>query len=109
MKIDNIPFQTTDWENIEATIQDGETGFVKSKTLQFGDVRVRMVEYSAGYKADHWCSKGHFIFCVEGEMVTELSDGRRMTLKGGMTYQVGDNMEAHRSTSKNGCKLFIVD
>ena len=109
MKIDHIPFQTTDWEKVESTVENGESGFAKRKTLQFGEVRLRMVEYSANYVADHWCSKGHFIFCIEGEMVTELNDGRRMSLKKGMTYQVGDNMEAHRSSSKNGCTLFIVD
>ena len=109
MKIDNIPFQTTDWDEMVFTEQAGETGFVRQKTLQFGDVRIRMVEYSPGYLADHWCNKGHFIFCIEGEMITELKDGRKMTLKKGMTYQVGDNMEAHRSTTKNGCRLFIID
>lgn len=109
MKIQNIPFHTTNWDELESTQQPGETGFVTTRMLQFGDVRVRMVEYSPGYVADHWCSKGHFILCIEGEMITELQDGRKMELKTGMTYQVGDNMEAHRSTTKNGCKLFIID
>jgi quercetin dioxygenase-like cupin family protein len=73
------------------------------------NIRVRMVEYSPGYKADHWCKKGHIIYCIEGEMDTELEDGRIIKLTEGMTYFVGDNSEAHRTSTKNGCKLFIVD
>ncbi len=72
-------------------------------------IRVRKVEYSAGYKADHWCSKGHIILCTEGDMETELKDGRIIILTKGMTYFVGDNCEAHRTSTANGCKLFIVD
>jgi quercetin dioxygenase-like cupin family protein len=109
MKIENIPFHTTNWDEIESTEQPGEKGVVRRKVLQYGDVRVRIVDYSPGYVADHWCSKGHFIFCIEGEMITELDDGRKMKLKKGMTYQVGDNMEAHRSSTSTGCKLFIID
>lgn len=77
--------------------------------LMLGDIRIRKVEYSAGYVANHWCSKGHVILCLEGEMQTELADGRVFDLKAGMTYQVGDNAEAHRSSTHTGCKLFIVD
>lgn len=79
------------------------------QTQMMNDIRVRMVEYSPGYKADHWCSKGHIILCTEGEMDTELDDGRILTLSKGMTYFVGDKCEAHRSSTVTGCKLFIVD
>jgi hypothetical protein len=79
------------------------------QTQLVNDIRVRIVEYSPGYKADHWCSKGHIILCKEGEMETELEDGRIMKLTKGMTYFVGDNCEAHRTSSENGCSLFIVD
>ena len=79
------------------------------QTQLVNDIRVRMVEYSTGYKADHWCSKGHIIFCIEGEMETELDDGCIMKLTKGMSYFVGDNSDAHRTSSKKGCKLFIVD
>lgn len=74
-----------------------------------GDIRIRMVEYSAGYQADHWCNKGHVIYCIFGEMITELEGGRHFTLSLGMTYQVGDNSNAHRRRSVNGCTLFVVD
>jgi hypothetical protein len=75
----------------------------------FGDIRVRMVEYSAGYKADHWCVKGHVLLCISGELHTELKDGRTFTLRPGMSYQVADNAEAHRSYTDVGARLFIVD
>lgn len=105
----NIPFQLTDWSSIPAVEHKGETGVATWKTQQFGGLRIRMVEYSANYKADHWCEKGHIIFCIEGEMDTELADGSIHTLKKGMTYQVSDDLSSHRTRSKNGVKLFVVD
>jgi hypothetical protein len=105
MKINPFPFQTFDWTGIKK----GETGIAYWQVLHAGEIRIRMVEYTAGYKADHWCSKGHVVHCVEGEMDTELDNGRILKLSKGMTYIVGDDCEAHRSFTKTGCKLFIVD
>jgi len=109
MNMNNINFGTTDWSKIEPTEHKGETGVAYWRTQVFDDIRVRMVEYSAGYLADHWCSKGHILFCLEGELITELDDGRISILKAGMSYQVADNAEAHRSSTKVGAKLFVVD
>jgi hypothetical protein len=104
-----VPFQTTDWACIAETEHPGESGTAFWRTLQFGDLRVRVVEYSPGYKADHWCTKGHILFCLDGELVTELSDGRQFILKKGMSYQVSDEVSAHKSSTAIGAKLFIVD
>lgn len=109
MDIKNIPFGSTDWTQIETVEHQGETGVATWRTKQFGDIRVRMVEYSPGYLADHWCSKGHILLCLEGELHTELEDGRTFILTQGMSYQVADNAEAHRSSTAMGAKLFIVD
>lgn len=109
MKIDNIPFGTTDWLTIEPTEHLGTTGTALWRTRTFGDLRVRMVEYSPGYLADHWCSKGHILLCLEGELHTELADGRTFTLSPGMSYQVADQAEPHRSSTTTGARLFIVD
>ncbi|MBI3728279.1 MAG: DHCW motif cupin fold protein [Burkholderiales bacterium] len=109
MKISDIPFGTTDWSTVEKTEHPGITGKAFWRTCKFGDIRVRMVEYTPGYLADHWCSKGHILLCMEGEMLTELDDGRVLTLKAGMSYQVADGAEAHRSSTTTGAKLFIVD
>lgn len=109
MKMSNIPFGTTDWSEVDPTEHPGDTGMAYWRTRQFGDVRVRMVEYTAGYLADHWCSKGHILFCLEGELHTELEDGRRFVLTAGMSYQVADQAEPHRSSTATGAKLFIVD
>jgi len=79
------------------------------RTQHFGNIRVRMVEYSPGYLADHWCSKGHILLLLEGQLETELEDGRTFTLTPGMSYQVADQAEAHRSSTSSGAKLFIVD
>ncbi|RJQ50637.1 MAG: hypothetical protein C4530_21200 [Desulfobacteraceae bacterium] len=109
MKMSNIPFETTDWSRVERTEHTGEKGKAFWRTQNFGDIRVRMVEYTPGYLADHWCEKGHVLLCLEGELETELADGRRFVLKPGMSYQVADHAEAHRSGTKAGATLFIVD
>ena len=105
----NIPFTTTDWSSIEPTVHPGETGTATWRTQTFDGIRVRMVEYSPGYAADHWCSKGHILLCLEGELHTELADGRVFVLRPGVTYQVADGTDAHRSRTKVGARLFIVD
>jgi len=109
MEIKNIPFGTTDWTQIEPVEHKGETGVAVWRTQQFDNIRVRMVEYSPGYLADHWCSKGHILLCLEGELHTELEDGRTFTLTPGTSYQVADGAEAHRSSTSTGARLFIVD
>ena len=109
MEISNIPFGTTDWNSIEPSEHNGEKGKAYSRTKIFSSIRVRIAEYTPGYEANHWCSKGHILFCLDGELHTELKDGRTFVLKPGMSYQVADNAEAHRSSTKTGVKLFVVD
>lgn len=105
----HIPFHTTDWSVIPCTEHRGETGTSWWKTLRYGDLRIRKVQYSENYQADHWCSLGHIVYCLEGELVSELSDGRKFTLAAGMSYQVSNGVSSHRSVSKNGATLLIID
>lgn len=109
MQMSSIPFGVTDWSNVRPTTHPGDCGLATWRTRQFGDIRVRMVEYSSGYLADHWCQKGHILFCVEGELQTDLADGRSFTLTPGMSYQVADGAEPHRSRTDTGARLFVVD
>jgi hypothetical protein len=109
MHIEPFNFQALDWSAINREAHTGDSGTAYWQTIFIGSIRVRMVEYSPGYSANHWCKKGHILFCYEGEMQTELMDGRTFNIKRGMTYQVGDDCEAHRSSTALGCKLFIVD
>lgn len=109
MKINDIPFATTDWSQVERSEHKGERGVAHWRTRHFGGIRVRMVEYSPGYLADHWCTKGHVLLCLEGELHTELADGRTFVLRPGMSYQVADDAEPHRSSTALGAKLFVVD
>ena len=122
MRIADIPFNTVDWATVETTehpgeLVDGARGVALWRTRNFGPaddhdgraIRVRMVEYAPGYLADHWCQKGHILLCLEGRLDTELADGRTFTLTPGMSYQVADGAEAHRSSTRTGAKLFIVD
>lgn len=109
MEMSGIPFHTTDWSCVQPSVHPGDQGVAYWRTRTFGEIRVRMVEYSPGYVANHWCSKGHILLCLEGELRTELQDGRTFELRPGMTYQVADGGEPHRSSTESGAKLFIVD
>lgn len=109
MKLAGIEHGITDWSKVETAESRGDTGFARQRVRQFGDIRARIVEYSPGYKADHWCLKGHIVLCIEGEFTTELKDGRKFELKAGMGYQVSDDAEAHRTFTEKGAKLYIVD
>lgn len=109
MLISDTPFGITDWSAVPRTEHRGESGVSHWRTQHFGDVRVRMVEYSPGYRADHWCSKGHILLCLEGELRTELQDGRVFVMRPGTSYQVADGRDAHRSSTEKGATLFIVD
>jgi quercetin dioxygenase-like cupin family protein len=108
MQISDLPFGITDWAAVDPTEHPGETGTAQWRTREFGPIRVRLVEYSPGYRADHWCEKGHILFCLAGTLETELLDGRRFQLTPGMSYQVADRAEPHRSSTA-GATLFIVD
>jgi len=109
MNMSGFAFATTDWTQVIPTEHPGKTGKALWRTKNFGEIRVRMVEYSAGYLADHWCTKGHVILCLEGELETELADGKRFTLKAGDSYQTADGEPGHRSATRTGARLFIVD
>jgi hypothetical protein len=104
-----IPFQSIDWATIEKVEHTGETGTAFWQTIQFSGLRIRLVEYSKEYLADHWCQKGHIVHCLEGEFVSELKNGNNFILTKGMTYVVSDELSSHRSVSKNGVKLLIID
>ncbi|TXF74945.1 DHCW motif cupin fold protein [Chryseobacterium sp.] len=105
----NIPFQTIDWTSIEKTEHNGEKGTAFWQTIQFGGLRIRLVEYSADYLADHWCQKGHIVHCLEGEFISELKTGEKIKLAKGEIYVVSDDMSSHRSVSAEGVKLLIID
>lgn len=109
MIIENVPFGTTDWSKVPVTEHAGETGKALWRTLEIGNIRVRMVEYTPGYLADHWCSRGHVLLVMDGELETELADGRVFRMTPGVSYQVAENAEPHRSRTATGARLFIVD
>jgi quercetin dioxygenase-like cupin family protein len=110
MKIPTFAFTVTDWSKITPTEHRGSTGVATWRTVDIGDLRIRMVEYSPGYLADHWCDRGHILYVLSGKLETELRDGRRFTLTEGMSYQVSDfGDHAHRSSTTEGASLFIVD
>ena len=105
----NFPFQTIDWSTIPKTEHPGETGVAYWQTLQLPGLRIRLVEYSAGYLADHWCQKGHIVHCLEGTLTSEMENGEVLTLTTGMTYVVSDELSSHRSVTQHPVKLLIID
>ena len=109
MILRDIPFQSIDWSRVDPTTHPGAPGTATWRTLEAGNVRARLVEYSPGYVADHWCERGHVIFVLEGELVTELRDGRTVVLGPGQSYVVADGDGAHRSRSPGGARIFVVD
>ena len=109
MDFENIPFQTINWKKGPKTEHTGTTGTAYWQTIQFKGLRVRVVEYTKGYLADHWCQKGHIVYCLEGEFTTELQEGETFHLTKGMSYIVSDELSSHRSVTENGVKLLIID
>lgn len=109
MRIEGVPFCTVDWKTITPEKHPGVTGEALWRTFEMGNIRVRMVEYTPGYLADHWCSRGHVLLVLEGELETELDDGRKFVLSAGTSYQVSEYINPHRSFTEKGAKLFIVD
>lgn len=105
----NMKFQIINWNEILTTEHKGDSGVAFWKTKQYDGLRVRMVEYSKGYIADHWCQKGHIVHCLEGEVISEMETGEKYTLKKGMTYIVSDDLSSHRSITDEGVKLMIID
>jgi len=109
MHLTNFPFATVDWSTVERTEHKGETGTSYWRTRTFGDVRVRIMEYSADYRTGYWCDKGHVFFCLEGELEVELEDGRKFLLTPGKSFQVADGVDRHRNYSRDGARFFVVD
>jgi len=109
MQIKEVPFCTIDWENIVPTEHAGINGMAYWRTFEMGNIRVRMVEYTPGHLADHWCSRGHVLLVLEGELITELDDGRKFIMKPGTSFQVADEENPHRIYTAIGAKVFIVD
>jgi hypothetical protein len=109
MKMSGFDFAVTDWTKVTPTEHPGDPGVATWRTQHYADIRVRMVEYSPGYRADHWCAKGHVVLCLSGELEIEIADGRRFRLKAGESYQAGDGEPGHRSATKTGAKLWVVD
>lgn len=107
--MNKIPFQILDWKTVEKTEYKGETGTAYWQSLMFGNIRIRLVEYSENYFADHWCEKGHILHCLEGEFISELKNGEKTILTKGMSFVVSDHLSSHRSISKSGVKLLIID
>ena len=107
--MNNILFSTIDWTTVEKIEYKGETGIAYWQTQQFGNIRMRLVEYSKNYLADHWCKKGHIVHCLEGSFTSELENGENFFLSKGMSYIVSDNLSSHRSVSMEGVKLLIID
>ncbi len=109
MKIENLPFMTTDWAKLPASELQGESGTARTRQLEAGNLRLRMVEFSPGYRADHWCARGHVVLVTEGALTTELKDGRRFESPAGTSFQIAEDDGFHLVSTASGAVAFIVD
>ena len=110
MKITDLPSSMTDWSAIPSSEHPGQSGTALVRSRQFGEIQLRIVEYSASYLGDHWCHKGHLTFVLSGQMVIEHEDGRILTLPAGTSYHVADDDGSpHRVRSDHGATVFVVD
>ena len=110
MQLSGWQADVTDWPNAPTSIQQGKSGTATVQTRQVGDIQLRVVSYSPGYTADHWCHKGHIVFVVSGILTIEHEDGQRHDVAAGASYHVADDDGApHRVMSEAGATAFIVD
>jgi len=110
MKIKDVPFSITDWKKIEPGEHKGECGTSFWRMFESGNIRVRMVEYSPGFRADHWCPRGHVLLVLEGELFIKLKDGQVFQLESGTSFQVADDeSNPHLAYTERGAKVFIID
>ena len=109
MKIAGVPFATTDWAALPASETGGERGSAATRMIELGNLRLRMVEYSPGYRADHWCPRGHVVLVLAGALSVLLKDGRRFESAAGQSFQVADDDGFHLVESAGGATVFIVD
>jgi quercetin dioxygenase-like cupin family protein len=109
MKMGAIPFTLINWEQKPVDECPGDTGRASIRMVEANDVRIRTVEYTPGYSANHWCDRGHVVFVIEGNCTVELQNGRSFLLTAGMSFCVGDGIDLHRAVTETGCKVFIVD
>ncbi len=108
-RIDPILFHTTDWSSVPTNEDKGKTGTAKWQAIQFGQLRIRLVEYSQNYTASQWCNSGRVFYCLDGEMSVELSDGRTFKLTKGMSYEVMEGATGYCLYSDGGVRALIVD
>ena len=109
MIIENINPTLFNWENIVAEKCNGANGYAIIKTQILGTIKIRHVEYSSNYLADHWCNKGHIVFVICGQLIIEHNDNTELIINSGSTYVVGDNSNAHKAKSTDGATVLIVD
>src|SRR5262245_51372196 len=110
MKLENLPIGSIDWSRVPPVIQRGETGTSTARTRDFGDITLRLVAYSPGFKADHWCAKGHIVYVISGCVVIEHEDKTRTVLSPNTSWHAPDEaIPRHRVLCEAGATLFIVD
>ncbi|MFC2164381.1 DHCW motif cupin fold protein [Acidobacteriota bacterium] len=110
MDIESISFTMTDWSRVPQVEYKGETGTSFWRIFEQGNIRVRIVDYSPGFRSDHWCPRGHVLLVLEGELTIELKDGQVYIMPPGTSFQAADDDEnPHMAYTDKGAKVFIVD
>jgi quercetin dioxygenase-like cupin family protein len=69
-----------------------------------------MIEYSSGFRSDHYCERGHVLLVLQGELCIRLKNGSEHRLVTGMSIQVADDtINPHLASTETGAKVFVVD
>jgi len=109
MVLPRTPLIVTRLGEAPRTAETGEIGRSLAQTFELSGLRLRLVEYEAGYVADHWCDRGHVLHVVDGELTLELRDGRSMALRKGDCFVSDQDDASHRIRTAAGGTAFIVD
>jgi quercetin dioxygenase-like cupin family protein len=110
VELKNVTAGVTDWSQVPASEQRGESGRATFRARQIGDIQLRLVEFSPGFRTERWCPKGHILLVLSGTLTVEHQDGPTYRLSAGMTYHAPDDAGSpHRAFSDDGAEFFIVD
>lgn len=97
------------WELSQAEKSLGTSGFVFSKSVDLGTIRMRQLSFSENYEADHWCEKGHIIHVLAGELIIEYQDGSQVTIPTGQSLILGDSISLHKAKTESESTVLIID
>jgi hypothetical protein len=110
VKFEESLFYSIDWDMFKTKKYKGESGSSYWRTVEMDGFRLRMVDYSPGFRSDHFCCKGHIILVEEGMLSLKMNSGGIVNIEKGMSLLIGDSIrDSHQAFTNEGARVFIVD